>query len=449
MTEPTGYTAVGMVGFTDQGTYSASASYVKNDLVHYGGSIWCCLIDDTMGIEPTDGVNWRFWVENSQEGISDIVNMLGAKNLLKIKVEIPSLYGITVKDNGDGSITVDGQATTDAYFNLMRYDFGNIRFATDGTSDNSNYILSGLPSNGNFFIAYNPSTKIVTLVVKVAYGAVDNVTIYPMVRPKNIEDDTWQPYTKTNKELTEEVTQNSSDIQTLTNKDTTIESEISDMVNVLGSKNMLPNTATTQVINGITFTVNDDGSVTANGTATADSSFQINKLTLPKGTYVLNGCPSGGAATTYRLFALPSGKSPHYDNGNGVQFAVTDNTLIYYVRIVIFNGQTVSNLTFYPMIRPSSIVDDTYVPYAMTNHELTSQISNNANAIATLLSKVTFTYATKINFTAFNDNTGFAIDVYVADTTYWHLWFTSANYKLHVQYFVNGTSQFDKSITLS
>lgn len=62
MTEPTGYTAVGMVGFTDQGTYSASASYVKNDLVHYGGNIWRCLIDDTTGITPTEGTNWTLFV---------------------------------------------------------------------------------------------------------------------------------------------------------------------------------------------------------------------------------------------------------------------------------------------------------------------------------------------------------------------------------------------------
>lgn len=62
MTEPTGYTAVGMVGFTDQGTYSASASYVKNDLVHYGSNIWRCLIDDTTGITPTEGTNWTLFV---------------------------------------------------------------------------------------------------------------------------------------------------------------------------------------------------------------------------------------------------------------------------------------------------------------------------------------------------------------------------------------------------
>lgn len=62
MTEPTGYTAVGMVGFTDKGTYSAIVSYVKNDLVHHGGNIWRCLIDDTIDITPTEGTNWTLFV---------------------------------------------------------------------------------------------------------------------------------------------------------------------------------------------------------------------------------------------------------------------------------------------------------------------------------------------------------------------------------------------------
>ena len=47
MIEPTGYTALDLVGFTDRGTYAANVNYVKNDLVHYGGNIWRILIDDT------------------------------------------------------------------------------------------------------------------------------------------------------------------------------------------------------------------------------------------------------------------------------------------------------------------------------------------------------------------------------------------------------------------
>ena len=62
MVNPTGYTALDLIGFTDQGTYSSSDNYVKNDLVHYSGNIWRCLIDDTTGITPAEGVNWALFI---------------------------------------------------------------------------------------------------------------------------------------------------------------------------------------------------------------------------------------------------------------------------------------------------------------------------------------------------------------------------------------------------
>ena len=62
MVNPTGYTALDMIGFTDQGAYSSSDNYVKNDLVHYSGNIWRCLIDDTSGIAPVEGVNWTLFI---------------------------------------------------------------------------------------------------------------------------------------------------------------------------------------------------------------------------------------------------------------------------------------------------------------------------------------------------------------------------------------------------
>ena len=62
MVNPTGYTALDLIGFTDQGAYSSSDNYVKNDLVHYSGNIWRCLIDDTSGIAPAEGVNWTLFI---------------------------------------------------------------------------------------------------------------------------------------------------------------------------------------------------------------------------------------------------------------------------------------------------------------------------------------------------------------------------------------------------
>jgi hypothetical protein len=52
-------------------------------------------------------------------------------------------------------------------------------------------------------------------------------------------------------------------------------------------KNLLKNTATTQTVNGATYTVNDDGSIKANGTATGATIVQIGSAFLKAGTYIL------------------------------------------------------------------------------------------------------------------------------------------------------------------
>lgn len=74
MVEPTGYTALDLIGFTDKGPYDPNANYVKNDLVHVGNSTWRCKIDDTTGITPTEGANWTIFIESatSLAGMSDV-----------------------------------------------------------------------------------------------------------------------------------------------------------------------------------------------------------------------------------------------------------------------------------------------------------------------------------------------------------------------------------------
>ena len=132
-------------------------------------------------------------------------------------------------------------------------------------------------------------------------------------------------------------------------------------------KNFLENIGVSNTSNGITFTVNDDKTILVDGNndGTANSSFIINNYSLKAGTYILNGCPSGGSSTTYRLaIQKTSGWSVlALDTGSGSkQFTIDEATNIQ-VAIFIQKGQTISNLLFKPMIRLSSIIDDTYEPY--------------------------------------------------------------------------------------
>lgn len=129
-------------------------------------------------------------------------------------------------------------------------------------------------------------------------------------------------------------------------------------------KNLLPNTATNQTINGVTFTVNADGSVTCNGTASGVIYFKFNsRFTLPVGEFVLTGCPTGGDEnTTYKILIYVNDVWRINDKGSGANFTLTETAKVS-VHIAIYSGYTCNNLTFYPMIRLATIEDDTYEPY--------------------------------------------------------------------------------------
>lgn len=142
----------------------------------------------------------------------------------------------------------------------------------------------------------------------------------------------------------------------------------------LGAVNFLPITATTQTVNGITLTVNDDGSITANGTATALVSVNISGDIALDGEYKLSGCPSGGGNSTYSLRLYDSSNN-NLGEDIGSETTITVDNKICHVNIIIRDAQTVTDLTFRPMIAPASYTGS-YVPYAKTNAELTSDISD-------------------------------------------------------------------------
>lgn len=134
-------------------------------------------------------------------------------------------------------------------------------------------------------------------------------------------------------------------------------------------KNLLKNAAVSQTIRGMTFTVNKDGSVTANGTATATADISIStKSPILNGDYTLTCCPAGGSADSYRTIAriYDSEDNPLtatlIDTGEGLTVTGSDDSYINVI-IRISSGVTAENLTFRPMLRCAEITDDTYEPY--------------------------------------------------------------------------------------
>ena len=156
-----------------------------------------------------------------------------------------------------------------------------------------------------------------------------------------------------------------------------VDDSVEALANVSGAKNFLsyPYEETTKTENGVTFTDNGDGtiSVVASSGATADTYFGLHypykPLYVEKGTYMLSGCPTGGSESTYFL-------SSSYANDTGDGVTVTESSGDNRVFLIVIKSGTVIStpITFKPMLRDNRIVDDTFVPFAMTNKQLTDTV---------------------------------------------------------------------------
>jgi hypothetical protein len=137
-------------------------------------------------------------------------------------------------------------------------------------------------------------------------------------------------------------------------------------------KNLLPYpyTHTTKTLNGITWTVNADGSVTVNGTASADSDFVFSSaLAIIPGSYVMSGCPAGGSGSTYFMYGANLVSAA--DIGDGSAATVTVASLVYTAFARVKSGTTISNKIFWPQIEKGS-TKTAYEPYISKSATLAS-----------------------------------------------------------------------------
>ena len=143
-------------------------------------------------------------------------------------------------------------------------------------------------------------------------------------------------------------------------------------------KNLIPYPffeAYSKTSNGITWTKNDDGTVTANGTATEDSYFFLYKgsnFLIPGSYRVTSGT---GETTNYFTYCLVTDKESGAivrDAGrsyNTSPFEIYKSDIEEYnflVGICVLKGTTLANVVFKPMIREANILDDTWEPYKLS-----------------------------------------------------------------------------------
>lgn len=262
------------------------------------------------------------------------------------KTSTTNINGVDFTVNEDGSVLVNGTNTSTTSFCWFQLT-GDISF-----KEGEPCFLSGCPSGGSLSTyrlrtaaiddtgngaLINKTVSKTQIFIVIGIGAtVENLIFKPMLN-KGITALPYQKYIAPK------------DVEKV------VVAKSPNLINFKDQK--------TQTINGITFTVNEDGSVMVNGTATADAYlWNFGSATLSVGTYTASGCPEGGARYTY---AFVGTNWVPMDVGNGDTFTVDEYTtrqLAIYIR----KGITVENLTFYPML----VKGDKALPYQKYDREV-------------------------------------------------------------------------------
>lgn len=294
------------------------------------------------------------------------------KNLLKIENQTKVANGITTISNEDGSLTSNG-TTTKTYYELINdiiceYPSGTYTFSISKPlshglvlkiffeNSNKNYRIPKGSKSVNFTTTEKCNKYRIYAEGDLEIGTVINETIYPQLESGSTATE-WEPYTGGKPSPSPDYPQ---EIEVVTGQQE---------INIVG-KNLLPNNNTTQTINGITFTKNDNGSITLSGTSNAvadyylvGSASQYIDLGLSTTTYNLNGI-NNGSLSTYMLYATVNrnGNLSYYQsiNTTGLNISVqSGDTFRIFIRVL--SNQTV-NTTIYPQLEKGSKATD-YVVY--------------------------------------------------------------------------------------
>lgn len=128
---------------------------------------------------------------------------------------------------------------------------------------------------------------------------------------------------------------------------------------------------TTSTINGITWTINDDGSITANGTATANSHYnavkQADAILFPAGDYSFSTTYEHYNQIQFKIITYVDGAATILTQTLGKDspvFTLADDTYLCF-QCTIGSGKTLNNVTIYPRIEYGKVLTE-YEPYGIS-----------------------------------------------------------------------------------
>lgn len=315
--------------------------------------------------EPTTESN-----VNLKEAVKGLVTPQG-KNLISYPYTSKegTANGITWTVNDDGTITADGTATNNSFFNLTNYivgKWGTLHAGTYTIMDGVNLPIGGVTlqiestsgtqyKNKTFKIEQDVVYKIFIYIPK---GTVaDNITFKPMLEVGSIAH-MYEPTTESNISL-------KSAIDGKADK-----SEV--------CVNMLNPTLKTSTSNGITCTNNGDGTYTLNGNATSNAGFNLigNEsgnsvwLTMPADGKIIFA--KGDATSKIGCAAFKS------EDGDAIYAGgiIPKGTNIRNIYFSVWENQTLNNVVIKPMLTTNlSATYDDFVPYTGDGETLASDVA--------------------------------------------------------------------------
>ena len=309
-------------------------------------------------------------------------------NVIKVTKASEERSGVTYTNNGDNTVTVVGEPSANVGWTAgeIKKDDPDIEdgktYIIDdgGAGDYSNtyFYINGLKYDGTtvYDIVRTPTRSSITLDFStykmysfgiytrtLQSGQSYNKLFKIMMYRSDIDSPTFHPYNPKS-----------------------IQHQLNNQTGFLGVRNLLPRNyadGLSKTMNEVTWTVDSDGCITANGTATGGYSvFQFARddafLASLRGKFIV----SFGDASINNImsinFAMSSG-SPWYTSINNTIIELTDSrhlngTGYFYLD----TNQTANNFKLYPMLRPISDPDDTFVKGSMTNAELTDIVQNGS-----------------------------------------------------------------------
>ena len=338
---------------------------------------------------------------------------LKRRNLLQPVYTTQTINGVTFTVNEDGSVTIDGTATSRAQYSITVTTASRPQvfagqtftlFNVEGADQSFySYAMSveqdvRLDSSSKTFTMTQDDTLYIAIVVQ-AGKTVDNVTVYPQLELGSVATE-YQPYVE---------------VETISGRESV-------EVRACG-KNLLQPVYTTQTINGVTFTVNSDGSVTINGTATARAQYPITRTTasypqvFDGQTFTLFDVE--GADQSFYSYAMSVEQDVRLDSDSKTFTMTQDDTL--YIAIVALEGKTVNNVTVYPQLELGSVAT-AYEPYrllgggeitpssplyGLPGAEDTAEVSVDGDVLVTRRTAVLELDGTETNMSVVHTSTGY------------------------------------------